>query len=186
MTTQAPESTWEESVDLGKLIGTILRHWWLIFIAIAAFAAGAAVFSFLIQPTVYQSDGGIFIPDSDIESDFALTPQGYLELASSNPVLDAVQRQLGPEETTGQLRNQFSFTLENDQFLAVAAVAETAERAFLLADAWIKSYQTEVRSLVSGQVEQEALLQTQLIAAAANLDRFDLRDNAGVEAADYG
>ncbi len=74
MTTQAPESAWEESVDLGKFIATIFSHWRLILISIGAFAASAAVFSFLIQPTVYQSEGGIVIPASDTESEFGLPP----------------------------------------------------------------------------------------------------------------
>ena len=187
MTIQAPESIWDESVDLRKWIETIFRYWWLILAAMTASAAIAAVFSFLIQPVVYQSEGGIVIPASDIKSEFGFTPQGYLEFGSSTQVLDAVRRQLGLEQTAGQLRNQFSFTLENDQFLAVSAIAETAEGAFLLADAWIKSYQPEMSSLISAQfeklrdatVEQEAVLLIQLDAAETNLERFILQDNSG-------
>ena len=187
MTTQAPESAWEESVDLGKFIATIFSHWRLILTSIAAFAASAAVFSFLIQPTVYQSEGGIVIPASDIESEFGLPPQGYLKFSGSTQVFDALRRQLGPEQTAGQLRNQLEFSLENDQFLAVSARAETADGAFLLANAWSQAYlqantariENHFRQSLDQAIKKVNILHLQFNAAEAELEKFNQLDNPG-------
>ena len=187
MTTQAPESTWEESVDLGKFIATIFSHWWLILTLVAAFAASAAVFSFLIQPTVYQSEGGIVIPASDIENEFRLPPQGYLKFSGSTQVFDALRRQLGPEQTAGQLRNQLKFSLEDDQFLAVSAKAETADGAFLLANAWSQAYlqantarmENRFRQSLDQAIKKVNILHLQFNAAEAELAKSNQLDNPG-------
>ena len=199
MTSRASESIWGDSIDLRKLIAFLLRQWQIILGCVGIFASGAAIFSFIIQPTVYQSTTGVIIPlqptvnqstismiipPPTIGSEFGFTPQAYLAFASSTQTLELIRQQLGLRQTVGELRNQLSFALENEAFLAVSATAETAEEAFLLADTWSKAYPPQAIARIQNRYTQSldqanqmiSTLQPQLIAKEDALERLKVQN----------
>ena len=78
-------------------------------------------------------------------------PEDYLALASSSPVMELVRERLDSELSSGQLRSQFEFEIDQGQTISFTASANSAELSFLLADTWLKSYQQELESLLKGQ-----------------------------------
>ena len=185
MTSQTPDRISDDSIDLRKLIGSLLRQWWIILGCVGIFTSGAAIFSFIIQPTVYQSTTGTLIPPPEIGSEFGFTPQVYVEFASSTQILETMRQQLGLQQTVSELRNQLNFELEKETFIAVSATAETAEEAFQIADAWSKSYPPEAIAQIESRYNQSldqanqtvSTLRPRLIAKEEGLQRFNLEHN---------
>jgi capsular polysaccharide biosynthesis protein len=175
---QAPESIWGDSIDLRKIIETLLRQWWIILGVVALAVVSAAIFSFIIRPTIYQSTARAIGPPPDIGSEFGFTAQAYVDIASSTQVLEQTLKQLGLQQTIGELRNQLSFELTNENNLAMSAFAETPEEAFQIADAWSKSYPTQFESLYNRSLDQSnqvaTTLKQQLLDKEEELERFNL------------
>lgn len=175
----------EESIDLRKLIETLLRRWRIIAAAVAISAIISVAFSFLFQPPVYESTGSALLPGTGEDTELGLTPQGYLALASSGPVMDSVRQQAGPDSSSGQLRSRFSFSLSPDQSISFTASANSAEQSTLLANTWLESYQRELDSKAESQFnqlkEQAAqnieLLLPQLNQAEEELASYDLEND---------
>ena len=178
MASQAPESIWGDSIDLRKIIETLLRQWWIILGVVALAVVSAAIFSFIIRPTIYQSTARAIGPPPDIGSEFGFTAQAYVDIASSTQVLEQTLKQLGLQQTIGELRNQLSFELTNENNLAMSAFAETPEEAFQIADAWSKSYPTQFESLYNRSLDQSnqvaTTLKQQLLDKEEELERFNL------------
>lgn len=188
MTTQPFPFTPEENVDLRKILDTLLRRWWLIAATVALAAIISVGFSFLFQTTVYESSGSAGLPEAQVDDELGLPPQEYLALASSSPVMDSVREQLDLKLSAGQLRSQFQFSLPQNQTITVTASAELADKAFLLADTWLKSYQRELESLINGQfmqvkaqaVQDADILLAELASAEENLEKYNLENDQSV------
>jgi capsular polysaccharide biosynthesis protein len=172
----------EESIDLRRIIESLLRRWRIIAAALLLSAILGFAFSFLVQKATYESSGTARLPVTGPESGLGLTPEGYLALAGSGPIIDSVGEQLGLELTSGQLRQRFRFGLIPDQTIAFTTSAKSAEQSFLLADTWLETYQRELKDLLGAQLDQlkaEAVQQTELLSpqlagASEELTRYDL------------
>ncbi|MDA1219322.1 MAG: Wzz/FepE/Etk N-terminal domain-containing protein, partial [Chloroflexi bacterium] len=87
MTSQHSALTSEESVDLRKIIETLLRRWWLIAAVLAISFIVSVGFSVLVQTPVYESSGSAGLPVASSDTQLGLTPSDYLALASSDTQL---------------------------------------------------------------------------------------------------
>jgi len=202
VTSQHSALTSEESVDLRKIIETLLRRWWLIAAVLAISFIVSVGFSVLVQTPVYESSGsaGLPVASSDTQlgltpSDYlalassdtqlGLTPSDYLALASSSPVMDSVREQIDSDLSPSQLRTRFKFGLLQTQTVTFTASADSAEQSFLLADAWLKAYQRELESLIMVQLDQIKeqtaqeikFLLPQLTRSEEELERYDLEND---------
>ena len=182
MSTQHSSSTPEESIDLRRIIETLLRRWPIIVAALIISVITSVSYVFLTQPTVYESSGSALLPDNPIDSGMGFPSGAYLALASSSPVMELVRERLDSELSSGQLRSQFEFEMDTGQTISFTASANSAEQSFLLADTWLKSYQQELESLLKGQFNRKKVLSaqevdsllTQLTNAEENLAEHDL------------
>ena len=127
----------EDSIDLRKLIDALVRRWWVITTIVTAFVVVAFIYNYGFQSSVYESSGGATLPSGNSENGIGLTPLGYQEFASSTPVMESVKEKLDLELSAGQLRNHYSFQINENNFITVRATGESAEHAFRLASTWI-------------------------------------------------
>lgn len=185
MTSQHSALTSEESVDLRKIIETLLRRWWLIAAVLAISFIVSVGFSVLVQTPVYESSGSAGLPVASSDTQLGLTPSDYLALASSSPVMDSVREQIDSDLSPSQLRTRFKFGLLQTQTVTFTASADSAEQSFLLADAWLKAYQRELESLIMVQLDQIKeqtaqeikFLLPQLTRSEEELERYDLEND---------
>jgi len=179
VTSQAPESIWGNSIDLRKVIKTLLRQWWIILGVVALAGVSATIFSYIIQPTVYESTTGTLVPSPTLGEEFGFTSQSYIAIASSTQVLEPIRKQLGLQQTIGELRNQLSFKLTNENNLAMSTFAETPEEAFKITDAWSKTYPTQIETLYNQSLDEmnqsATTLKQQLIEKEGQLERSNLQ-----------
>jgi capsular polysaccharide biosynthesis protein len=182
MSTQHSSSTQEESIDLRRIIETLLRRWPIIVAPLIISVITSVGYILLIQPTVYESSGSAMLPVTLVDSGIGLSPEAYLALANSSPVMELVRDRIDLELSSGQLRSQFEFEIDQGQTISFTASANSAELSFLLADTWLKSYQQELESLIKGQFNQMKVpsaqkadsLLSQITNAEENLAENDL------------
>ena len=187
MTIQHSPDTQEEGIDLRKGIDSLIRNWWLILAAVVVSAVIAGIISYGFQASTYLSSAGGILPSANGDNGVGLSPPGYREFASSTRVLEAVAGELDLELSAGQLRNQFTFQVDECDFLTTTASAPTAEEAFRLAASWLEVYDREVQSLLQDQfgliktrsTREFELLEPQLDEAEDRLARFNLETPPG-------
>jgi capsular polysaccharide biosynthesis protein len=154
VTTQQPSKDWEDGIDLRQWINALIRRWRLVGAIVTAFVLVAIIYSYGFQASVYESSGGATLPSVSSESGIGLTPQGYQEFANSTPVMESVREKLGLDLSAGQLRNYYSFQVNEDNFITVRATADSSEQAFRLASAWLEAYGQQVQAHLQQKVAQ--------------------------------
>lgn len=185
MSTQQPPPVWDNEIDLRRWLDALIRYKWLILGIFAAAVIISGIANYVVLSPTYQASGGASLPSANGEGGLGMTLLGYQEFASSTPVMDAVGQKLGLELDAGQLRNHYTFEVDqNQRFITVTATAETAEQAFRLASAWIEVYEEQVQAEIQSQYtqlkdsasQQVGILGSQLTEAEESLARFDLEN----------
>ena len=183
MTTQIPSPSWDEEIDLRRWIGTLIRGKWVI-LALTVFAiAASSIVNYLLLTPVYATSGTTALPTSSGVKGFGMTPLGYQGFAISNSVMDPLQKQLGLELEETQLLSKYEFELDgSDSLLSATASADTGEKAYLLMDSWLKTYNKEVsvniqkkfKSSISSRSIEVETLRARLTEANDSLVTFNL------------
>ncbi len=92
MTTQQPDQTWDEGVDLRAAIDALFRRRWLILALVILAIGVAGVLSYMVLPPTYKSSVVVTLPAAGGTDRLGLTPSEYKEFAASNPVLAVAQQ----------------------------------------------------------------------------------------------
>ena len=137
----------EVEIDLGALLQTLLRKWWLIAIC-AIIGAGLALGGTVLFITPkYESQAMLYILNkttsvtslADIQIGSALTAD-FEVIATSKPVIDGAIESLKKEEgktfTRKEIANMLSVTNKDDtRILVITATSENPQDACIVANA---------------------------------------------------
>jgi hypothetical protein len=153
--TQQPPPTWEDGIDLRRCLAVLMRHKWLILGIFAAAVVIGSVVNYVVLSPTYRASGGGSLPVANGENDLGTIRLAYQEFASSTQVMEAVGEKLGLKLDASQLRNHYTFTVDQDQrFITVMAMAETPEQAVRLVNAWLEAYDEQIQAEVQQQLAQ--------------------------------
>src|SRR6266540_950164 len=129
-------------VELSRLVGVILRRWWLLVAFIAIGASIAYVIS-QSQTPVYQATTTILVGQSikspqlvrtDVQTSDALVPT-YVELAHRQPVLEGVIAALQLNTTWDKLNAQVTASqVQGTQFIEIKVEAGSSRMAKKIAN----------------------------------------------------
>lgn len=137
----------EIEIDLGALLGALLKKWWLILAAAIAEAAAAVLVTALAIAPKYQSSSMLYILSkttsvtslADLQLGSELTAD-FEVIAKSKPVLDAAAEKIasedGKEFTREEIDRMISVANQADtRILVITATSESPTDACLVANA---------------------------------------------------
>ncbi|MFH1140819.1 MAG: Wzz/FepE/Etk N-terminal domain-containing protein [Chloroflexota bacterium] len=156
MTTQQPDQTWDEGVDLRAAIDALFRHRWLIMALVILAIGAAGVLSYMVMPPTYEPSVVVTLPAAGGTDGLGLPPSGYKEFAASNRVIAAVQQKLGTHQTPSELAGQYDVQLdEASGLLTVTASAETADATLQLASLWVGAFSEQTLAVLRAQLARQ-------------------------------
>lgn len=150
----------EVEIDLGALLQTLLRKWWLIAIC-AIIGAGLALGGTVLFITPkYESQAMLYILNkttsvtslADIQIGSALTAD-FEVIATSKPVIDGAIESLKKEEgktfTRKEIANMLSATNKDDtRILVITATSENPQDACIVANAVAENTATKMGEIM--------------------------------------
>lgn len=144
MSSESYRTSWEDEIDLRTLLEVILRRKNLIIGLIIVAMGAAALLSFFVLPSVYESQVVVQLrPDGGSDTDLSL--DALSALALSPVVLDDVRASLPGGASTEQLRRVYEVKLDaNARLLYVSGQAGTAAEAYQLVDRWEEAFSASV------------------------------------------
>ena len=137
-----PEAPDSAQVDLRRFVEVLRRRRALIAIVVLVLVTATTTLS-LLQPEVYEAEAkvlvaprgtGLLSSDSQLRLDPAVVVETEVEVLRSDPVVAAVEEQLGPVDTAAAER------VGETLMIAVRAKSTDARRAAEVADAYARSY----------------------------------------------
>ena len=94
MAAQNTQEQWEDSIDLRKWIGALVRYKFLILGITMATIGAAALLSYVLLTPTYKSSAGAALPSANGAGQLGLTLRGYQVFATSTPVMEEVTSSL--------------------------------------------------------------------------------------------
>lgn len=175
----------EFEIDVLSYLRALVRRWWWIVAAAVAFGLLGVAYS-LLQPVKYQAKASVFFRPSRSQlrlDDRFVTNEPIdtgarrvtlVALAHSMQVASVlpteVRQQLGlSDDTVGDVLRQIDVSTNGD-LLEIAASADSAEQAQLLANAWAEAFIAQVNQLYAQiplPVSRERVEQVEAQYAAA-------------------
>ncbi len=150
----------EVEIDLGALLQTLLRKWWLIIICAVIGAALALGGTVLFITPKYESQAMLYILNkttsvtslADIQIGSALTAD-FEVIATSKPVIDGAIETLKKEEgktfTRKEITDMLSVTNKDDtRILVITATSENPQDACIVANAVAENTATKMGEIM--------------------------------------
>lgn len=137
---KAYRDPWEDELDLRELIRVIVKRRGLIFGLIAVSVAVAALMSFFVLPSVYESEATLQLPTRSAEISGEYSPEALAAIGTSPTVLGQLADRL-PSAADQGLERAVSVSLDAPaRLLRVRAEARTAEDANVLLATWTEVF----------------------------------------------
>ncbi len=161
----------ESSIDFRRYLVTFWTWLWLV--ALLAFLAGAAAYSFNQRQTpVYRASTSMLINAAPLTQtatyDTILTNQGlsktYAELMKKGPVLNSVVQKLGLKISAAELASVITVTpVANTQLIQVDVVGADPARAAQIANTLVEVFSQQIRDTQTQRyAASKQSLQTQM------------------------
>jgi uncharacterized protein involved in exopolysaccharide biosynthesis len=173
-------------IDLKKIIGKLIRYWWLIAAFTLLFGLGGFLYS-VLQPRVYKAQSVIaishprYLPNFDARyqtiNPSNLGGKAILDLARSDQVQVRVFEEWdNPAKTLDDRRSFRDKTLKASEgsdptIIFLAVTLDSAQEAARLANYWAELVVERANQLYSGQDESQVLFfESQIETAKMNLE----------------